>query len=106
MRYVPSDDIGGGPWKVCSSHTVGEFSAVAYFFGRKLLQELDVPIGLINSAWGGTNIEAWLSWDVMAMEDRYKGVDPKQFQSKANEMLSRVDEYKLALSKDKGMIEQ
>lgn len=48
-----------GSWKVCSPDTVGEFSASAYFFGREIYRELDVPVGLIRSCWGGTRIEAW-----------------------------------------------
>jgi sialate O-acetylesterase len=52
-----------GVWDVCSSETVGGFSATGYFFGRELLQQLDVPVGLINSSVGGTGIEAWTSLD-------------------------------------------
>ena len=48
-------------WQVCTPQTAGDFSAVAYFFGRKLHQELNVPIGLITAAWGGTVGEAWVS---------------------------------------------
>jgi len=48
-----------GSWKVCSPENVGDFSATAYFFGRDLHKELDIPIGLIRSCWGGTRIEAW-----------------------------------------------
>ncbi len=51
-------------WEVCASNTVGAFTAAGYFFGRKLRRELKVPVGLINSSWGGTCIEAWTSWDV------------------------------------------
>lgn len=51
-----------GQWAVCSSDTVGAFSATAYFFGREIYRELNVPIGLINSSWGGTAVEAWTSW--------------------------------------------
>jgi sialate O-acetylesterase len=51
-------------WEACAPGNVGSFSAAAYFFGRKLHQELKVPIGLINSSWGGTCIEAWTAWDV------------------------------------------
>ncbi len=40
-------------WQVCSPATVSKFSAVAYFFGRELYQTLDVPVGLVNSSWGG-----------------------------------------------------
>ncbi len=48
-------------WVVCSPETAGEFSAVGYFFGRELNRELNVPIGLIDSSWGGTICEAWAS---------------------------------------------
>ena len=50
-----------GAWEVCSPETVSRFSATAYFFGRKLQQELKVPVGLVNSSVGGTAIEAWTS---------------------------------------------
>ena len=46
-------------WEVCSPETVPQFSAVGYFFGRELHRELGVPIGLIDSSWGGTIAEAW-----------------------------------------------
>jgi sialate O-acetylesterase len=50
-----------GRWEVSSPVTAGPFSATAYFFGRKLYSELHVPIGLIESAWGGTPSESWTS---------------------------------------------
>jgi sialate O-acetylesterase len=50
-----------GIWEVSSPVTVKQFSATAYFFGRKLYNELHVPIGLIESAWGGTPSESWTS---------------------------------------------
>jgi sialate O-acetylesterase len=50
-----------GTWQVCSPETVGGFSATAYFFGRTLHRELDVPVGLINASWGGTPVQAWTS---------------------------------------------
>ncbi|OVE80806.1 hypothetical protein BVY04_04865 [bacterium M21] len=50
-------------WQICSPKTVGTFSATAYFFGMNLHKELDVPIGLVNSSWGGTPIESWLPFD-------------------------------------------
>lgn len=57
-----------GGWQKCSPQTAGGFSAAGYFFGRKLHEELDVPIGLIQSAWGGTRIEAWIDWSRMASD--------------------------------------
>ena len=56
----PKDDTDIS-WAVCDSKTVGGFSAVGYFFGRELNEKLGVPVGLINSSWGGTPAEAWTS---------------------------------------------
>ena len=50
-----------GKWKVSTPETSGGFSASAYFFARKLHKELNVPIGVIHSSWGGTPVEAWTS---------------------------------------------
>ena len=52
--------VGGG-WQVCSSVTIREFSATAYFFGREIARTQQVPVGLICAHWGGTNIESWIS---------------------------------------------
>jgi sialate O-acetylesterase len=59
-------------WMVCSPETVGSFSAVGYFFGRSLHRVLDVPIGLINNAWGGSACEAWVRRDVLAADAKYQ----------------------------------
>ncbi len=53
-------DNFNGKWAVCSPETVKDFSAVGYFFGRRLQQTLGVPIGLIDNAWGGSSAEAWI----------------------------------------------
>ena len=55
----PQVNIPSDGWKVCSPATVGAFTGVGYYFGRHLLQELDVPIGLLGCNWGGTRIEPW-----------------------------------------------
>ncbi len=49
------------PWAKCNPASVREFSAVAYYFGRELHQKEKVPIGIIESSWGGTVAEAWTS---------------------------------------------
>lgn len=57
----PSKDINGGAWQAAVSEEVRPFSAVAYFFARKLYKKYGVPIGLINASVGGTPIEAWIN---------------------------------------------
>ncbi len=54
----PVDDVDAY-WKECTPYSVPSFSAVAYFFGRSLHEQLGVPIGLIDTSWGGTRIEPW-----------------------------------------------
>ena len=55
---LPLEDVGG-QWRVVSPDTAAEFSGVAYFFARHIHQELGVPVGVIQTAWGGTPAEAW-----------------------------------------------
>ena len=54
----PAKDVNA-KWVACTPETVKGFSAVLYFFGRELNKDLNVPIGLINTSWGGTRIEPW-----------------------------------------------
>lgn len=56
---VPQEVVLDRDWSECSPQTISNFSAVAYYFGRHLQKELNVPIGLINTSWGGTAIEPW-----------------------------------------------
>jgi sialate O-acetylesterase len=57
-----TDIAKANPWTICSADNVKDFSAVGFFFGRKLSKTLkDTPIGLINASWGGTRCEAWCS---------------------------------------------
>lgn len=64
---VPIDKIESplGGWRECSPETVPEFSALAYFFARNLWQQLDVPVGVVASTWGGTPAEAWTSAETL-----------------------------------------
>jgi sialate O-acetylesterase len=57
----PQEDLPGGSWKWANPTDVRQFSAVAYFFAKKLYDKYRIPIGLINASWGGTPIEAWTS---------------------------------------------
>jgi sialate O-acetylesterase len=64
VSVVPLSDCSG-QWEVCSPESVKAFSATAYFFGRRLFDQLNIPVGLIESAWGGTPVESWISSDVL-----------------------------------------
>ena len=54
-----AQDNTPGEWKVCSPESLKGFSAIGYFFGKKLQHDLNVPIGIINASWGGTPAETW-----------------------------------------------
>ena len=59
----PRQDLPAGSWKWANPQDVNQFSAVAYFFAKKIYEKYHVPIGLINASVGGTPIEAWTSED-------------------------------------------
>lgn len=65
---VPQLDLAG-EWVVASPETMANFSAVAYFFGREIHQNLNVPVGLINSSWGGTPAEIWVNPEVITSDE-------------------------------------
>jgi len=74
---VPKDEFTG-EWKECLPKNVADFSATAYFFGKMLQQALGVPVSLINSSWGGTRIEPWISENGIKNFDWVNLPDKKQ----------------------------
>ncbi len=72
VSSIPEDDISSGEWKECSPQTAGDFTAVGYFFARELYNELKIPIGLINTTWGGTQVESWTSREAFENSDEFK----------------------------------
>lgn len=58
-------DTCSGKWEVAAPKTVGNFSAIAYFFANRLQKTLGVPVGVLNSSWGGSRIEAWINAETM-----------------------------------------
>ncbi len=61
VQLKPVEDIPSGEWNECSPEAVRNFSAVGYYFGRHLHRKAGIPIGLISTNWGGTNVETWTS---------------------------------------------
>ena len=74
VSSTPKDDIPSGEWKECSPQTAGDFTAVGYFFARELYNELKIPIGLINTTWGGTQVESWTSREAFENSDEFKSM--------------------------------
>lgn len=67
----PQEDCRAS-WKVCNPDDMKRFSAIGYFFGKKLQQELNVSIGLINTNWGGTPAEVWTPPEMVESEPALK----------------------------------
>lgn len=78
LLYVPNvgtqtpQENFKGSWLVCSPDTVADYSAVGYFFCRRIHNTLGVPVGLVNNAWGGSDAEAWLPREVLEQYPRYE----------------------------------
>lgn len=96
-------------WQVCSSKSVADFSAAGYFFGRDLNKYRNVPIGLIDTSWGGTIIETWTSNEALAtmpgMQKRLKALDglPDSQEGRKKKFEADVEAWKANIEKiDKG----
>ena len=105
---VPLDYTNG--WAVCSPETVGEFSAAAYFFAREVSRELGIAIGVVNSSWGGTPAESWVSLDrlqnVIGFQEHAKRLFETGFNEDKIEQLyqqERVEWMKETYSQDEGL---
>lgn len=73
INSIPQNNVNSNKsWQVCDSTTVGGFTAIGYFFAKSLNNELNIPIGLINASWGGTNIETWISREGFESSDEFK----------------------------------
>lgn len=100
---TPQDTIDGA-WTVCSPETAPGYSAVAFFFARKLQRELDIPVGVIKSAWGGKPVETFTSRQalktlegtrrlVASMEEADAKYDPAQAQQRYQ---TRLEQWTVA----------
>ena len=101
---TPQEDCKA-QWLICDSNTLKFFSAVAYFFGKRVSQEMNVPVGLINASWGGTPAEAWTPAEKIYNDLILNTAAGKQSRSKGwpvtpgyafNGMISPVTNYTIA----------
>ena len=74
LDRLVTDAFCTGSWKVASSESAREFSAVAWYFGRRVQEKLDVPVGLICTAMGGTPAEAWISQEALRADPELSGM--------------------------------
>lgn len=101
IAKTPQENLEEGDWWECSPVSSPRFSAVAYFFGRALYLKLKVPIGLINTSWGGTVAETWTSPDAIEknpdfapMLENLKKIDLNEYaRSAEKELRTRFNEY-------------
>ncbi|RJP35187.1 MAG: sialate O-acetylesterase [Candidatus Omnitrophota bacterium] len=92
-------------WGECSPQTIGDFSAVAYYFGRELFKKMNMPIGLIHTSWGGTPAESWTTRETLASEADYQPIldrwnqsydkfenDVREYAAKLEDWLKETDQ--------------
>ena len=84
----------------------GDMTDAWNFFDRKLNKDLNVPIGLINSSLGGTNVQTWISWDRMSKEPGYEKVNFQQLEKEASEKKLKQQQFNESLAKDIGKKEK
>ncbi|MDW8851393.1 sialate O-acetylesterase [Flavobacterium sp. MMLR14_040] len=70
----PKEDLKQGKWLVANKENIRDFTAAGFFFAKKLYAELKIPIGIINTSWGGTNVETWTSDEAFQKSDEYKAM--------------------------------
>jgi sialate O-acetylesterase len=61
LSFTPNMDFESKGWKLANPENAGNFTAVGYYFAKKIQQDLQVPVGLIHASWGGTHVETWIS---------------------------------------------
>lgn len=88
-----------GQWMVCNAETAGDFSAVAYYFGKSLIKALKVPVGIIGCNWGGTSAACWTSEEFLQMGEKtpvyleeYQKVVRNEVQEEYNRQIEAYDE--------------
>jgi sialate O-acetylesterase len=104
VAQEPQEDCEGS-WSACSPEISRDFSAVGYFFGRRIHQAAGVPVGLIDAAWGGTPIEAWTSLPALEanpmasriVEDYYKTV--AKYPEMERKHQKKLEDYEKACKK-------
>ena len=73
LEYEPTNNVDGY-WMEAVGEDVTSFSAVGFFFAKSIYEELNIPVGIIHSSWGGSRLEAWTSREVLEQIDEYEEI--------------------------------
>ncbi len=110
VAQLPLDDLTSGEWSPCTPETAARFSAIGYFFGRHLHKELQVPVGLVNTSWGGTVAETWISSETIQNDpdlsgdlNRLKAMNMSQYEEEQKAKLRQLFNGEIP-AEDKGMV--
>ena len=110
--FVPTDELTStmNGWQECSSSSIPEFSAVAYFYARELWNKSGIPVGVIDATWGGTPVEAWTAAEALKGVASYRTfierMESVNFSAESLQMFYEVDKgdwFNGLFSQDKGM---
>lgn len=103
IAFEEQEDIDSGQWVECKPETSRVFSAVGYYFGKFIHAETGVPVGLIDSSWGGTDIETWTSWNIMSTTKDYaQYADARSPLEASGAGMKNYRAYQAALKNDRG----
>lgn len=72
LSGTPKEELKEGKWTNANAESLKDFTAVGYFFAQKIYAELKVPIGIINTSWGGTCVETWTSREALVNNNDFK----------------------------------
>jgi sialate O-acetylesterase len=72
VNSLPENNIRPADWKICNPASAADFSGVGYFFAKIIYDSTKIPVGLINTCWGGTNIETWISREGFESSSEFK----------------------------------
>lgn len=102
----PNSSLPHGNWVKCDPDTAGGFTAVGYYFAKDLNRDLHVPIGLINSTWGGSSIESWMSKEASSIQNMQSYFDSLDILDKTLELElnSKIGKALIDESKDESFI--
>ncbi len=103
--YTPMYNCNG-KWEICSSTTAGKFTAVGYFFGRELTKQLDnMPVGLLNTSWGGTPVESWMSKEYLEADANFQPI-MKRFEDASADINGLKAKYREDMQKYNAVVPQ